>query len=102
MSPGTYVRTRYVILSLSVIFTLSLSLSLFSPFSKVWDVLGGGGGGGRLLHTLANHQKTVTCLALDGTATRLLAGGLDRHVKIYNLENFKVRPDQTRSDQTRR
>eukprot|EP00904_Undaria_pinnatifida_P006836 jgi/Undpi1/3282/HiC_scaffold_15.g06656.m1 len=55
---------------------------------KVWDVLGGRGG--RLLHTLANHQKTVTCLALDGTGTRLLSGGLDRHVKIYNLENFKV------------
>ncbi|CAM9242267.1 unnamed protein product [Pylaiella littoralis] len=55
---------------------------------KVWDLLGGGGG--RLLHTLANHQKTVTCLALDGTGSRLLTGGLDRHVKIYNLENFKV------------
>ena len=55
---------------------------------QVWDVLGGRGG--RLLHTLANHQKTVTCLALDGTGTRLLSGGLDRHVKIYNLENFKV------------
>lgn len=49
------------------------------------------GGGGRLLHTLANHQKTVTCLALDGTGSRLLSGGLDRHVKIYNLENFKAR-----------
>ncbi|CAN0373747.1 unnamed protein product, partial [Hapterophycus canaliculatus] len=56
---------------------------------KVWDLLGGGGQG-RLLHTLANHQKTVTCLALDGTGSRLLTGGLDRHVKIYNLENFKV------------
>ncbi|CAB1103361.1 unnamed protein product [Ectocarpus sp. CCAP 1310/34] len=56
--------------------------------ASVWDLLGGGGG--RLLHTLANHQKTVTCLALDGTGSRLLTGGLDRHVKIYNLENFKV------------
>ncbi|CAN0489151.1 unnamed protein product, partial [Scytosiphon promiscuus] len=55
---------------------------------QVWDLLGGGGQG-RLLHTLANHQKTVTCLALDGTGSRLLTGGLDRHVKIYNLENFK-------------
>lgn len=56
---------------------------------QVWDLLGGGGG--RLLHTLANHQKTVTCLALDGTGSRLLTGGLDRHVKIYNLENFKAK-----------
>lgn len=57
--------------------------------AQVWDLLAGGGGG--LLHTLANHQKTVTCLALDGTGSRLLTGGLDRHVKIYNLENFKAR-----------
>ncbi|CAN0279131.1 unnamed protein product, partial [Phaeothamnion confervicola] len=28
---------------------------------RVWDLLAGG----RLLHTVCNHQKTVTCLALD-------------------------------------
>ena len=67
--------------------------------AKVWDVLGGGG---RLLHTLSNHQKTVTCLALDGTGTRLLTGGLDRHVKIYNLESFKVRKyKNTKTNQTK-
>lgn len=55
--------------------------------AQVWDVVGGG----RLLHSLSNHQKTVTCLCLDGTGSRLLSGGLDRHVKIYNLQNFKVK-----------
>jgi hypothetical protein len=41
--------------------------SVGGPVVKIWDLLGGG----RLLHTVANHQKTVTqargpgCLALS-------------------------------------
>ncbi|CAN0395662.1 unnamed protein product, partial [Discosporangium mesarthrocarpum] len=53
---------------------------------KVWDILGGG----RLLHTLSNHQKTVTCLCMDATGSRLLSGGMDRHVKIYDMVTYKV------------
>lgn len=66
--------------------TRNTTYSIPPPCPQVWDVLGGG----RLLHSLSNHQKTVTCLCLDGTGSRLLSGGLDRHVKIYNLQNFKV------------
>jgi U3 small nucleolar RNA-associated protein 15 len=53
----------------------------------VWDILSGG----KLLHTCSNHQKTITCLAVDGTKTRLLSGGLDHHVKIYSLTTYQVR-----------
>ncbi|KIY97585.1 U3 small nucleolar RNA-associated protein 15-like protein [Monoraphidium neglectum] len=59
----------------------------------VWDVLSGG----KLLKRLANFQKTVTCVALSplagpdvAAAPRLLAGSLDGHVKIFELDGFKV------------
>lgn len=45
---------------------------------------------GRVLHTLANHQKTITCLSLDHTQSRLLSGALDGHVKIVSLSSFLV------------
>lgn len=59
----------------------------------VWDLLGGG----RLLRRMGNHQKTVTCLAVapmagpnSTAAARLLTGSLDGHVKVYELDSFKV------------
>ena len=59
----------------------------------VWDVLGGG----RLLARLSNHQKTVTSLAVSplagpasSAAPRLLTGSLDGHIKIFELDQFKV------------
>jgi U3 small nucleolar RNA-associated protein 15 len=70
----------------------------------VWDLLSG-----RVLARLANHQKTVTCVAVSplagpasSAAPRLLAGSLDRHVKVYELDAFKVRawlPEQRRRRQ---
>ncbi len=53
---------------------------------KVWDILSGG----RLLHTFNNHQKNITCLAMDGTHSRVLSAGLDGHVKIYSLQTMQV------------
>ncbi|KAJ3299413.1 snoRNA-binding rRNA-processing protein [Borealophlyctis nickersoniae] len=53
---------------------------------KIWDILGGG----RLLQTLSNHQKTITCMAFDGSGSRILTGSLDHHVKVYNLQDYKV------------
>ncbi|TPX49459.1 hypothetical protein SeMB42_g01569 [Synchytrium endobioticum] len=53
---------------------------------KVWDIMAGG----RALQTISNSQKTVTCLTFDGTNTRLLSGSLDNHVKVYNLQDYKV------------
>ncbi|KAF8055723.1 utp15 [Scenedesmus sp. PABB004] len=59
----------------------------------VWDVMGGG----RLLRRLPNFQKTVSCVSLSpragpdaAAAPRLLAGSLDGHVKVFELDNFKV------------
>ncbi|GBF88130.1 hypothetical protein Rsub_00842 [Raphidocelis subcapitata] len=59
----------------------------------IWDVLGGG----RLLKRLANFQKTVTCVALSplagpeaSAAPRLLAGSLDGHVKVFELDGFTL------------
>ena len=53
---------------------------------QVWDILNGG----KLLNEFSNHQKTITSMMLDGTETRLLSGGLDGLVKIYDLKTFKV------------
>jgi len=55
-------------------------------YIKVWDILGGG----RVLHQFSNHQKTITCLAMDGQHTRLLSGSLDRHVKVYDMQDCSV------------
>eukprot|EP00891_Asterochloris_glomerata_P002672 jgi/Astpho2/2672/fgenesh1_pm.00049_%23_14_t len=59
----------------------------------IWDILGGG----RLLARLDNHQKTVTCLRVaahagpaSSAAPRLLTGSLDKHVKVYELEGYRV------------
>lgn len=59
---------------------------------KLWDLTAG-----RVMQTLGNHQKTVTCASVvdvrdrDGAhCTRLLTGALDGHVKVYDLETFKV------------
>ena len=53
---------------------------------KLWDLIGGG----RLIHDFSAHQKLVTSLALDGTCTRLLSGGLDGLVKVYEFGAFQV------------
>lgn len=63
---------------------------------NIWDVLGGG----RLLQRLSNHQKTVTAITLAAPITvgpanrtpspRLLTGSADCHVKVYDLDNFRV------------
>lgn len=59
----------------------------------VWDILSGG----KLVKKLPNFQKTVTCVTLSnmqrhtsGASPRLLAGSLDGHLKIFELDNFKV------------
>ncbi|KAG1655036.1 hypothetical protein FOA52_008787 [Chlamydomonas sp. UWO 241] len=59
----------------------------------VWDLVGGG----RLLRRLTNFQKTVTSVLMSplagpdsAAAPRMLAGSLDGHVKIFELDDFKV------------
>eukprot|EP01105_Mastigella_eilhardi_P014248 TRINITY_DN324_c0_g1_i1.p1 TRINITY_DN324_c0_g1~~TRINITY_DN324_c0_g1_i1.p1 ORF type:complete len:469 (+),score=137.23 TRINITY_DN324_c0_g1_i1:280-1686(+) len=64
----------------------SILVSAGGTSVKLWDVLSGG----TLLHELPNHQKTVTCLAMDSSASRLLSGGVDHFVKVVNAQTFNV------------
>ena len=45
---------------------------------------------GRPLQMLQNHQKTVTSLCLASDDTRLVSGGLDGHVKIFETSGWNV------------
>ena len=42
------------------------------------------------LHTMSNHQKTVTSLCLASNSTRLVSGGLDGHLKIFETTAWNV------------
>ena len=53
---------------------------------RVWDAFAGC----RLLTKLSQHHKTVTCLRLGSNGKRILSGGLDRHVKIYDVATYKT------------
>ncbi|TFK55918.1 WD40 repeat-like protein [Heliocybe sulcata] len=62
------------------------ALSAAGPILRVWDLVAGG----RCTRALSNHQKTVTALAFDANAGRLLSGGLDHMVKVYDVGTYKV------------
>jgi U3 small nucleolar RNA-associated protein 15 len=64
----------------------SAALSASGPILRVWDLVAGG----RCVRAMSNHQKTVTALAFDGRAGRLLTGGLDQMVKVYDISTYKV------------
>ncbi|GIL86712.1 hypothetical protein Vretimale_19807 [Volvox reticuliferus] len=73
--------------------TGALAVTAGGNYLCVWDILGGG----RLLKRLDNFQKTVTCIRLSplagpesAAAPRMLAGSLDGHVKIFELDSFRV------------
>lgn len=53
---------------------------------RVWDAFAGC----RLLTKLSQHHKTVTCLRLGSNGKRILSGGLDRHVKIYDVGTYQT------------
>ena len=55
-------------------------------YVRLWDLVGGG----RLLHEFSSHVKLITAMALDGTGTRLLTGGLDSLVKVHELSTYAV------------
>lgn len=64
----------------------TVALSSAGPILRVWDLVAGG----RCTRALSNHQKTVTALAFDSKASRLLTGGLDQMVKVYDVATYKV------------
>ena len=45
---------------------------------------------GRPLHMIKNHQKTVTALSLASNGSRLVSGGLDGHVKVFETTGWNV------------
>lgn len=45
---------------------------------------------GRPIQILRNHQKTVTSLCLASDSTRLAAGGLDGHLKIFETTGWNL------------
>uniref|UniRef100_A0A1B0FJL0 U3 small nucleolar RNA-associated protein 15 homolog n=1 Tax=Glossina morsitans morsitans TaxID=37546 RepID=A0A1B0FJL0_GLOMM len=53
---------------------------------RVWDIFAGC----RLLAKLSQHHKTVTCLRLGSNGKRILSGGLDRHIKIYDVASYET------------
>lgn len=62
------------------------AISSAGPIIRVWDMVAGG----RCLRAISNHQKTVTALAFNTGASRLLTGGLDHMVKVYDVSTYKV------------
>ncbi|KAH8416839.1 hypothetical protein KR222_006990 [Zaprionus bogoriensis] len=64
----------------------SLFVSAGGTQIRVWDMISGC----RLLTTMSQHHKTITCLRLGSDGRRLLSGGLDRHVKIYDVSTYKT------------
>lgn len=66
--------------------TMAISASGSAGIVRIWDLVAGG----RCVRAMSNHQKSVTCLAFDGSASRLLTGGLDHMVKVYDVSTYKV------------
>ncbi|EJD01454.1 WD40 repeat-like protein [Fomitiporia mediterranea MF3/22] len=64
----------------------TVALSAAGPILRAWDLVAGG----RCIRALSNHQKTITSLAFDSRASRLLTGGLDHMVKVYDVSTYKV------------
>ncbi|KAF9453074.1 Trp-Asp repeat-containing protein [Macrolepiota fuliginosa MF-IS2] len=62
------------------------AISSAGPIIRVWDIVAGG----RCLKAISNHQKTVTALTFNADASRLLTGGLDHMVKVYDVSTYKV------------
>ena len=44
----------------------------------------------RPLHLIQNHQKTITSLCLASNNTRLVSGGLDGHLKVFETSAWNV------------
>ena len=45
---------------------------------------------GRPLQVISNHQKTVTALCLASNSSRLVSGGLDGHLKVFETAGWNV------------
>lgn len=64
----------------------TVALAASGPILRAWDLVAGG----KCIRALSNHQKTITAIAFDANAGRLLTGGLDQMVKVYDTSTYKV------------
>jgi len=62
----------------------SILLTAGGTTITAWDIVGGG----KPLKTFSFHHKSITCLALASDGRRVLSGGLDKHVKVYDSCTF--------------
>jgi len=62
----------------------SILLTAGGTTITAWDLIAGG----RPLKSFSFHHKSITCLALASDGRRLLSGGLDKHVKVYDTCTF--------------
>ncbi|TDZ44872.1 U3 small nucleolar RNA-associated protein 15 [Colletotrichum trifolii] len=60
-------------------------LAAAGPHVSVLDLVAA-----RPVHQISNHQKTVTSLSLASNGTRLVTGGLDGHVKVFETTAWNV------------
>lgn len=65
----------------------SVILSAGGPIIKIWDMIAGKN---RPLKVIRNHQKSVVCLSKNKEGSRILSAGLDAHLKIYDVKDWKV------------
>jgi U3 small nucleolar RNA-associated protein 15 len=64
----------------------SLLLAASGNVCRVHDLLAGG----RVVHEFSSHQKNVSAITLDGTATRILTADLSGLVKVHHAHTFEV------------
>lgn len=65
----------------------TVCVSLGGNKMKVWNLASGQS---RPVRTVVSPAKEFTCIAANSNCSRILCGGLDGHVRIYNVETWKV------------
>lgn len=66
--------------------TGTLLASAGGPQMKIWDMIAGG----RQIAAVSNHQKTITSMTFNSDSSRILTASLDSHVRIYNVDAFRI------------
>lgn len=72
--------------SLLMLPTGSIIISCGATEIRVWDAVAGG----KLLAKVSQHHKTISCMRLASNGRRLLSGGLDHHVKVYDIGTYET------------
>ena len=69
----------------------NLIVSGGSTFMKIWDLITK-----TCIHSVSNHSKTITSLTLAPyhNTNRIISGGMDGHLKIYDVSDFTLLQQQ--------